>query len=68
MKITKVQAARLAIKLKKHYSVKSLAPQIDYDVLRDRVDLSTGQELDCIQLDILTDMVISNLNNAHRIY
>ena len=32
-------------------------PAENWEVLRDYVDLKTGGELDCIQLDLLTDMV-----------
>lgn len=68
MKVTKILASRLALKFKKRYSVKSLSPQIDYDVLRDRVDFATGQDLDCLQLDILTEMVIASLGKTHKIH
>lgn len=33
----------------------------DYDLLRDHVDLWTAQDLDCVQLDILTAMVLKRI-------
>lgn len=32
--------------------------------VRDVVDIATGSELDCVQLDILTDMVIARMERA----
>ena len=36
---------------------------MDWDALRDHVDLSTGSELDCFQLDMLTDAVWNRFCN-----
>ena len=36
----------------------------DWDIIRDACDLKTGGELDCVQLDILTDLVMARLNTA----
>lgn len=35
---------------------------LDWESIRDAVDIKTGGELDCIQLDILTDMVKGRLS------
>lgn len=34
---------------------------ISWDALRDHCDLQTGSDLDCVQLDILTDMSAARL-------
>lgn len=38
----------------------------DPDHMRDELDLITGGELDCVQLDILCDMVERRLKEAAR--
>jgi len=38
----------------------------DYALLRDYCDMATGGELDCIQLDILTDMTTERLVKLHE--
>jgi hypothetical protein len=35
----------------------------DHDI-RDAIDIATGSELDCVHLDILTDMVADRLATA----
>lgn len=37
---------------------------LDREAVRDEVDLSTGGELDCTQLDILSDMVFDRMKRA----
>lgn len=48
------------IKLAVAYSL-SVGQKVDYEDVRDIADFASGQELDAIQLDILTDMVIAAL-------
>jgi hypothetical protein len=48
------------IKLAVAYSL-NVGHKVDYYHVRDIADFASGQELDAIQLDILTDMVIADL-------
>jgi len=41
-------------------------PAENWEVLRDYVDLKTGGELDCIQLDLLTDMVAQRIKRGQN--
>lgn len=53
MEITKALAAQLACSL-----IKDGADCLTWECMRDFVDERTGSELDCWQLDTLTDWVI----------
>lgn len=41
-------------------------PTMSWDDVRDYADLSTGGDLDCIRLDILTDSVVSVIDRETR--
>jgi hypothetical protein len=39
---------------------------VNWERLRDHVDFATGSELDCTQLDILTDLVKARIANREE--
>lgn len=55
----RMKAASLAIRFRKQSVV------ADYENVRDLTDLATGGEMDCVELDILSSMVLRRLKDAY---